>query len=363
MKAENRFESSKSKCRIRVRSILAMAVMPAFFAGCAMDHGAMEKPSSNPIPSIDFEALFVVNGGSNTVSVINASTNEIAGTITLKNANFPHHASLSPDGSLLALAIPGNDMSGGHAGGHADGHAMAGAVLLMEAATGKTKASRTFESPNHNAAYSKDGKEIWTSQMAAKGAILVLESGSLATKQTIEVGDSPAEVTFTMDGKYAFAANGKSNTVSVIDAATKSVVKTIRVGTNPVGAWPGNDSLMYVDNETSQTITAIHGATLDTVRTYTLGFTPGMAATDAKGNLWVTDADNGKVVFYPSGSSFKSGDLATGAGAHGLAFSRDGKTAYVSNQAAGTVSVIDVESRAVKKAITVGDKPNGMVMR
>lgn len=359
MKPENKSESPKSHKWSRVPLALATAGMLSHFAGCAMDHGAMEKPSSIPISAIDFEALYVVNGGSNSLSVINASTNEIAGTIALKNATFPHHASLSPDSSLLALAIPGNDLSEGHAGGHT----MAGAVLLMEAVTGKTKASRTFENPNHNAAFSKDGKEIWTSQMATKGTILVLDAGTLATKQTIEVGDSPAEVTFSMDGKYAFAANGKSNTVSVVDVATKAVVKTIPVGNNPVGAWPGNDTLMYVDNETSQTITAIHGATLETVRTYALSFTPGMAATDAKGDLWVTDADNGKVVFYPAGSSSKSGDVATGAGAHGLAFSRDGKTAYVSNQAAGTVSVIEVESRAVKKAITVGDKPNGMVMR
>lgn len=363
MKTQRQSEMGKTKMRIGIPLALATAGMFSLFAGCAMEHEAMEKPSSVPISGIDFEALFVVNGGSNTLSVIDVSTNEIAGTIVLKNASFPHHAYLSPDGSRLALAIPGSDLSGGHAGGHAGGHRLAGAVLLMETATGKTIAGRTFESPNHNATFSRDGKEIWTSQMSAKGTILVLDAGTLATKQTIEVGDSPAEVTFTRDGRYAFVANGVSNTVSVLDAATKSLVKTIPVGKNPVGAWPGNDTLMYVDNETSQTITAIHGVTLDTVRSYILGFTPGMAATSPKGDLWVTDADNGKVVFFPAGSALKSGDLATGTGPHGIAFSRDGKTAYVSNQTAGTVSVIDVEGKGVKKTIIVGVKPNGMVIR
>lgn len=345
--------------RSRVPISLATAGILQLFIGCTMEHEAMEKPSSDPIPAIDYEALFVVNGGSNTLTIINASTNEIAGTISLRNATFPHHAYLSPDGSRLALAIPGMDLSGGHAGGHA----MTGAILLMEAATGETAASRTFENPNHNAAFSRDGKEIWTSQMAAKGKILVLDAGTLATKQTIEVGDSPAEVTFTLDGNYGFAANGKSNSVSVIDASTKSLVKTILVGAGPVGAWPGNDSIMYVDNEANQTITAIHGTTLEVVRTYLLGFTPGMAATSPNGDLWVTDSDNGKVVFYPAGTSIKSGEIATAAGAHGIAFSRNAKTAYVSNQTAGTVSVIDVEERKVKKALTVGDMPNGMAIR
>jgi len=255
------------------------------------------------------------------------------------------------------------DLSGGHAGGHDGGQGMAGAILLMDATTGKTKVARIFDAPNHNAVFSPDGKEIWTSQMSSPGKLLVLDAAGLITLKTIAVGDSPAEVTFTQDGKYAFTANSKSGTVTVIDAATKAVVKTIPVGSNPVGAWPGADSMMYVDNEAAKTITAIHGSTLEVIRTYLLGFTPGMAATTPSGELWVTDAENGKVAIYPADSATKSGEVATGAGSHGIVFSRDGKTAYVSNQSAGTVSVIDVEGRSVKKTVTVGDKPNGMVVR
>jgi YVTN family beta-propeller protein len=240
---------------------------------------------------------------------------------------------------------------------------MAGTVLLLDATTGGTRTSRSFDYPNHNAAFSPDGKEIWTAQMATQGKVLVLDAATLETKKTLDVGDSPAEVTFTVDGKYAFVANGMSNSVSVFDASAKTLAKTITVGTDPVGAWPGKDTLMYVDNESAKTITAIHGKTLEVVRTYALGFTPGMAATAPNGDLWVTDTDNGKVVFFPAGSAVKSGDLLVGAGAHGIAFSRDGKTAYVSNQAAGTVSVIDVGIRTVKGTVPVGDKPNGMVIR
>jgi YVTN family beta-propeller protein len=339
--------------------VLVLGILP-LIAGCAMDHGSMGTPGSDPIAPIGSEALFVVNGGSNSLTAILVGTNTVAGTIALKNAPFPHHVSLSPDNALLALAVPGMDLSGGHGGG---GHAMAGTVLTLDATTGETKASRRFDYPNHNASFSPDGKEIWTSQMATQGKVLVLDAGTLATKQTLDVGDSPAEVTFTVDGKYAFVANGKSNSVSIFDASSKALAKTITVGTDPVGAWPGRDTLMYVDNESNQTITAIHGGTLEVVRTYVLGFTPGMAATAPSGDLWVTDSDNGKVVLFPAGSSVKSGEVTAGAGAHGIAFSRDGKTVFISNQAAGTVSVIDVGTLAVKGTLTVGEKPNGMVIR
>jgi len=39
----------------------------------------------------------------------------------------------------------------------------------------------------------------------------VLDATTLATKQTITVGDMAAEISFSKDGKYAFVANGMSN--------------------------------------------------------------------------------------------------------------------------------------------------------
>jgi YVTN family beta-propeller protein len=216
---------------------------------------------------------------------------------------------------------------------------------------------------NHNAIYSPDGSEIWTAQMSSPGSVLVLDAITLETRQTIAVGEMPAEVTFTRDGKYAFVCNGMSGDVSVIDVASYSVQKTIAVGTTPVGAWPGRGSLMYVDNETSKSISAIDSATLEVVRTYDLGFTPASVGETASGEVWVTDTDAGKVVFYAAGTTDKSGELATGEGAHAMAFSADGKTAYITNQLAGTLSVIDVESRQLTGTVEVGSKPNGLLFR
>ena len=341
---------------------IGLATLPGL-AGCGgMDRGAEGTPSTVPIAAITYDALYVVNGEGNSISVINADTFELAGTIALQSTAFPHHVNLSPDKASLAVAVPGSDLSGGH-GDSAHGGTSMGAILRLDALTGETMAARRLDRPNHNGIFSLDGKEIWTSQMTMMGAVLVLDASTLTTKQSVTVGDMPAEVTFSRDGRYAFVANGMSNDVTVIDAATKAVVKTIAVGTNPVGAWSGSDGVMYVDNEAAKTLTAINGTTLEIVRTYSLGFTPGMAATSPTGELWVTDAENGKVIFYSTTADMKLGELVTSAGAHAIAFSADGKTAYVSNQAAGSISVIDVFSHAFRKTIAVGAKPNGMVFR
>lgn len=354
--------NNMSLAKSRIRHFLFFASLLSVLVGCAMEMNNTDNPSSVAISPINFNALFVVNGETGSLSVINAEANELAGTISFKNASFPHHIALNGDRSDLSLAIPGMDLSAGHESSGSHGMMM-GSVLVLDAATGKTIVSRMLDGPNHNAAFSPDGKEIWTSQMTMPGKILVLDATTLKTKQSIDAGDMPAEVTFSKDGKYAFAANGMTNNVTVMDVASKAVVKTIPVGSNPVGAWQGNDGIMYVDNETGKSITAIDASSLEIVRTYNLGFMPGMAATAPSGELWVTDSENGKVAFYAAGANTKTGELPTGTGAHGIAFSSDGKTAYISNQAAGTLSIIDISSKTVAKTLTVGAKPNGMVFR
>ena len=326
-------------------------------------HSETGEPSTTPISAVNRDAIYVVNGGSSSISVLDATTNAVLGTIAINNAMFPHHISMSRDRSTLLVAVPGMDLSQGH--DNLDSTHVMGAVLLLDAATGTTLASTRLDMMNHNAIFSPDGSEVWTSQMMMPGSVLVLDAKTLQTKQTIPVGDMPAEITFSPDGKHAFVANGMSDSVSVIDPATKAVVKTVPVGKGPVGAWPGVDGVMYTDCEMGKSVSAVDSQTLSVARTYQLGFMPGMVGTPpgGTGELWITDADDGKLVFNQVTMDKKTGDMSTGAGAHGIAFSTDGKTAYITNQMANTVSVIEVASHTSKGTINVGTKPNGLLFR
>jgi YVTN family beta-propeller protein len=305
-------------------------------------------------------AFYVVNGGDASISVIDPDTKSVVSTIVLSGASYPHHMSLEAGSDRLVVAVPGMDLSGGHDGAMAGMH---GSLIIIDAKTGKTENTRSLDAMNHNGIFSPDGNEIWTAAMASPGSVLVLDGKTLETLKTIPVGNMPAEVTFSRDGMYAFAANGESGSVSIIDRKTKTVVKTVTVGEDPVGAWQGNDGMMYVDNEKGKSITAIDATTLAVVRTYVLGFTPGMAVTAPNGELWVSDGDSGKVTYFMAGDTMPMGDIATGAGAHGIAFSSDGATAAVTNQMAGTVSLIDVKMHMIINNVSVGKKPNGIVYR
>lgn len=324
----------------------------------ATDAGA---PSTRGVLDVDSDAVYVVNGGSNSLSVVNAATGKVAGTVTFQNARYPHHINLSPDRSELVVSIPGIDLSAGH--GEHGGTPAQGLIMVLDAQTGATLRWRRLGAPNHNGIFSPDGREIWTGQIQKPGSVLVLGASTLETRREIPVGDMPAKVTFSRDGKRAFVANGMSDSVTVIDVATKAIEDTIAVGEGPVGAWPGANNVMYVDNEAGKTLTAIHAVTLRVLRTYDLGFTPALAATAPGDELWVTDVDNGRVAINMTTRDHEMGGVATGAASHGVAFSPDYATAYVTNQGAGTLSIIDTGAKRVRSTVKVGSKPSGVVFR
>lgn len=156
-----------------------------------------------------------------------------------------------------------------------------------------------------------------------------------------------------------------SDNVTAIDAMNKSVMATISVGMMPIGAWTGANNKMYVDNEMGQSISVINVATMSVEETVVLGFTPGMASYNPQMNeLWVTNEDMGPSKFFRGMELVASkANIATGNGAHAISFSNDGMTAYVTNQLGGTVSVINVSTRTKTSDITVGTKPNGILLR
>ncbi len=322
------------------------------------------KKNETPL-NINYPAAYVVNGEDASISVINLSKNEVTETIELMGTGsdmimWPHH--IYNHENHLAIGVPGMDLSAGHTGGMMG---MMGRVLIVDAVKGLIL--KDIETPmmSHNAIYSPDGTEIWTSQMDAAGTVLVYDANTYSLKNTITVGEDPAEVTFSADGSKAYVCNGGSNTVTVINPITKSVITTLAVGLDPVGAWTSSIGKMFIDNEAGNSISIIDVATNAVVGTVTLGFMPGYAAYHtATGELWVTDPDNGKVAYFldmGSNNWMKHGEFTTGAGAHAIAFNAN--TAYVTNQMANTVSVINVTSHTVSKTINVGKKPNGIVIK
>lgn len=354
------------KSRLAALFVLSFVVI---LSSC-MKHDMDKMEEKN----IDYPAAYIVNGENSAISIIRLSDNTVSETIQFPGGGgnmsnmsnmgdmimWPHH--IYNKGNIMAIGVPGMDLSAGHSGGMAG---MKGKVILLDAIKGTIIKDIVTPVMNHNAVFSPDGSEIWTSQMDMVGRVLVYDAFNYTLKNTINVGNEPAEVTFSEDGTKAYVCNGMSNSVSVINPSTKAVISIINVDENPVGAWPAAGGKMFVDCEDGKTIAVIDVASNVKIATIQLGFKPGYAALNkTNGELWVSDATNGKIVYFKdlgSNSWIKQGEFATGADAHAIAF--NGNFGYVTNQGANTVSLINLSTHTKVKDIAVGKKPNGIAFK
>ena len=122
----------------------------------------------------------------------------------------------------------------------------------------------------------------------------------------------------------AYVANNCSNTVTVIDTATNSVIATIPVGINPEGvAITPDGTRAYVANITSQTVSVIDTAT------------------------------NTVIATIPVSSTFP----------FAVAITPDSARAYVTHLFGSTVSVIDTATNTVIATVPAGgDCPAGIAI-
>lgn len=146
---------------------------------------------------------------------------------------------------------------------------------------------------------------------------LLLLAGSLA-----DAGSSNSLMDVSPDGKRLLAANRDNGTVTVIDIATRTALREIKVGEHPEGvAWIGNGPLALVTIYEEDKLAFI-------------------------------DADKGAVL-----ASIKVENEP-----YGVVTTKDGKRAYVTHDYPGKVSEIDVEGRKVLRTIKSGDWSRGIAI-
>jgi len=107
---------------------------------------------------------------------------------------------------------------------------------------------------------------------SGSNTVSVIDTATNTVVSTIPVGISPGGVAVTPDGSKVYVTNFLSNTVSVIATATNTVVSTIPVGTDPAGvAVTPDGSKVYVTNFLSNTVSVIATATNTVVSTIPVG--------------------------------------------------------------------------------------------
>jgi YVTN family beta-propeller protein len=139
---------------------------------------------------------------------------------------------------LGLMASPADAQPFAYVANHYDG-TVNGTVSVIDTATTPPSVVATVGMGNEPAgvAVTPDGKQVYVTNFNSN-TVSVIDTASNIVVATVGVGLGPVGVAITPDGKHAYVTNNFFNfSVSVIDTTTTppSVVATVPVGGNPSG--------------------------------------------------------------------------------------------------------------------------------
>lgn len=273
--------------------------------------GASAAPGAN-------DRVYTADQNSNTVSVIDPSTNKLLGQIKLGNPRPEvlsplykgqvnvHGLGFSPDHkTLIAISTVTNS------------------ATFIDTATNKVKGTAYVGRNPHEGFFTPDGKEAWI-VVRGEDYLAVIDPETFKETGRIQTTSGPGMVIFSKDGKRAFLCNSFNPVVEVIDVAKKQVIKKIEV-VSP--------------------------------------FSPFIQVTPDGKEVWLTHKDVGKVTRIDTGTLEVTGVIDTGPITNHLAFGKsEGKTlAYVTIGGENAVKVYETDDKAkLVKTISVGALPHGV---
>ncbi|MHC8285818.1 YncE family protein [Pseudomonas sp. XS1P51] len=145
--------------------------------------------------------------------------------------------------------------------------------------------------------------------------------GITSTMARIDIKQPPMDWVTPKDNKRVFVSMPTAGEVAVIDSEKFKLIDSVAAGSNPVRVvLQPDERLLWVGNN---------------------------AKAAAESGVTVIDARSLKPLKH----------LATGAGHHEIAFSKDSRYAFVTNRDDGTVSIIDIASLTISKQLKTGSHP------
>ena len=197
---------------------------------------------------------------------------------------------------------------------------------------------RTKSSSYTGIAFRPGANEIWTGETSRNGPDFILVTPVSATGvpgagQEIALGTHavPTGVAFSEDGKTAWIAMSRSNTVAVFDAVAKKMIKEIPVGVAPFAVrYSKERQAVYVSNRggrrarESETTAPSSGTEV---------LTDPLTGTSVSGTVSVIGA-----------KTYAVKEVTVGRAPSGLALSKDESLLAVANGHADSVSLIDTKT-------------------
>jgi YVTN family beta-propeller protein len=168
------------------------------------------------------DRVYAAEQFSNTVSVIDPSTNQHLGVIRLGDTQpgnlsplyrgqvLVHGLGFSPDRRTLAIvSIASNS------------------VTFVDTTTNRVKHTTYVGRSPHEAFFTQDGTEVWVT-VRGEDYVSVLDSSTYAEKKRITVPNGPGMTIFSPDGRYGYVCSSFTPETVVVSTKTHKIVGRVK---------------------------------------------------------------------------------------------------------------------------------------
>jgi YVTN family beta-propeller protein len=205
---------------------------------------------------------------------------------------------------------------------------------------------------------SPDGARAYVAG-STSNTVTVLDTATDTVVATIPTGAEPRLFAFAPDGARLYLTVAGDGLLSVIDTATNTITTSIPVGAAPTGVSITPDGgHVYVANQISDTVSVIDTATNTVTATIPVtGLPTGVAVTPDGARAYVGSILSDTLSVIDTATNTVTATIPGSGGPSIVAITPDGAHAYVSNNFAGTLSVIDTATNTITATIPVGVVP------
>jgi YVTN family beta-propeller protein len=307
--------------------------------------------------------LVVSNMNDHTATVLDAATGRVRAT--LPTGQGPHEVAISHDGRWALVSNYGPR--------GAPGNSLT-VIDVARAEVARTLTIAGYQRP-HGMAFLPGDTLVAVTAEAGQAVLLVDVRDGRVTGTRPTKGRASHMLALTASGDRAFTANIVDGTISSVDVAGRDSTRVIAVGRAPEGiaVTPDGRSVWVGSNRDSTVLVvdARSGVATDTLRGFGL---PYRIAISSDGRLAVisdpvkaivrvfTVADRGEKfsIAVPADSIVPTAEVPRSPSPEGVAVSRDGRWAFVTLQGRNRVVTIDLARGAITTYAPTGSWSDGI---
>jgi YVTN family beta-propeller protein len=322
---------------------------------------AGQAPFDQPdIPISSHDRVYTADQFSNTVSVVDPSSNTTLGVIHLgdpspnnfsplyKGQVLVHGMGFSPDHRTIAVVSIGSN-----------------SVAFIDTATNEVKHITYVGRAPHEAFFTPDGKEVWVT-VRGENYVDVLDGKTFKEKTRIITPAGPGMQIFSPDGKYGYVCSSFNPETDVVSLATHSIVARVKQASPfcpNIAATPDGTQVWFTLKDTGKTEVFNGKPPFTVLKVLDTGPITNHVniVQNANGTFaYVTIGGLNEVKVFRTSDFSQVATIPVGALPHGIWPSGDGNRVYVGLENGDGVTAIDTLTNKVIATVPIGQAPQAL---